>query len=91
MMMPHEEHPNSPAKGDEVRRTPFLRTPSGMALCVFLAVAGVLLWMEHRAHILEYLPVLLLLVCIGMHLFMHRGHGGLSHQPPARSRFAWVL
>ena len=78
MMTPHEEHTSSSAKGDEGRRPPFLKSPAGMTLCVFLAVAGVLLWMEHRAHILEYLPVLLLLVCVGMHLFMHRGHGGHS-------------
>jgi protein-S-isoprenylcysteine O-methyltransferase Ste14 len=28
---------------------------------VFLAVAGVLLWAEHEAHILGYLPLILIL------------------------------
>lgn len=55
----------------------FLNTPAGYALCVFLVVAGLLLWIEHRAHILGLLPLLLpLLICVGMHFFMHRGHGG---------------
>jgi len=61
----------------EVRKQAFLDTPAGFALCVFLAVAGGLLWIEHRAHILGVLPLLLpLLICLGMHFFMHRGHGG---------------
>ncbi|MFA6312294.1 MAG: DUF2933 domain-containing protein [Sterolibacterium sp.] len=45
----------------------------------FFLVAGYFLVMEHRAHlsgILYYLPVLLLLACPLMHLFMHHGHGG---------------
>lgn len=55
----------------------FLASPYGWALCTFVLVAGVLLWIEHRAHVLGALPLLLpLLICIGMHFFMHRGHGG---------------
>ena len=42
----------------------------------FLAIAGFLLFTEHRAHVLGILPFLLLLVCPLMHLFMHHGHGG---------------
>jgi len=52
-------------------------TPLGITLGVFLAVAAVLLWLEHRAHILGALPLLLpLLICIGMHFFLHGKHGG---------------
>jgi hypothetical protein len=59
------------------RRRTFLKTPAGLTLCVFLVVAGVFLWLEHRAHVLGALPLLLpLLICLGMHFFMHRGHGG---------------
>lgn len=59
----------------------FWRSPFGWALCTFLLVAGVLLWIEHRAHVLGALPLLLpLLICIGMHFFMHRGHGGGDHE-----------
>ncbi|MFN4282464.1 MAG: DUF2933 domain-containing protein [Alphaproteobacteria bacterium] len=74
--MAHHDHSPADPKPDEGRRRPFLNTPAGFALCVFLAVAGVFLWVEHRAHVLGVLPLLLpLLICIGMHLFMHRGHG----------------
>ncbi|CAG0979013.1 hypothetical protein MTYP_01651 [Methylophilaceae bacterium] len=46
----------------------------------FLAFAGLLLFTEHRAHLLGILPYLILLACPLMHLFMHRGHGSQSHQ-----------
>ncbi len=53
-----------------------LRVRYGLTLLVFLAVAGFLLWEEHQAHILGSLPLLLLLgACVGMHFFMHGGHG----------------
>ena len=42
----------------------------------FLALAAVLLFTEHRAHLLGFLPWLILLACPLMHLFMHHGHGG---------------
>ena len=58
------------------RKRPFLSTPAGFVLSVFLAIGAVFLWLEHRAHILAVLPLLLPLVaCLGMHFFMHRGHG----------------
>ena len=49
----------------------------------FVVAAGVLLFTEHRAHVLGVLPWLLLLACPLMHLFMHHGHerGG----PPDRN------
>ena len=45
------------------------------ALLVFLVAAGYFLITEHTAHLLTAAPYLLLLACIGMHLFMHGGHG----------------
>jgi hypothetical protein len=57
----------------------FWRSPAGIALGVFLVVAGLLLVLEHGAHLLGASPLLLLLgVCVGMHFFMHGGHG--SHK-----------
>ncbi len=54
-----------------------LRSRTGLALVAFLAIAGFFLWEEHEAHILGYLPLILLLgACLGMHFFMHGGHGG---------------
>ncbi len=61
--------------GGPVRR--FWNGPVGLAVSVLLAIVGVWLWIEHRAHILAALPLLLpLAACLLMHLFMHRGHGG---------------
>ena len=55
----------------------FWNSPGGIALVVFLVAAAFYLWLEHRAHLLGLLPLLLpLLICLGMHFFMHRGHGG---------------
>lgn len=51
----------------------------------FAAMALVLLWEEHSAHILGALPYLFLLACPLMHVFMHRGHvGHHRHEPPGR-------
>jgi hypothetical protein len=50
----------------------------------FVAFAGltvVLLWQEHRAHLLGVVPYLILLACPLIHLFMHGSHGrGNSHR-----------
>lgn len=55
----------------------FLFSRAGLVLAGFLAVAGFFLWQEHAAHIIGYLPLILILgACVGMHLFMHGGHGG---------------
>ena len=54
----------------------------------FLLVAGYFLNMEHRAHLegnLHYLPFLLLLACLPLHLFHHGGHGGGGHRPTEAS------
>ncbi|MDP2357022.1 MAG: DUF2933 domain-containing protein [Beijerinckiaceae bacterium] len=83
-MSHHNTNPLGPKLNDGSRR-PFLNSPSGIALCVFLALGGVFLWIEHRVHVLGALPLLLpLLICIGMHFFMHRGHGGHGGQRGGR-------
>ena len=57
-------------------KSSFWRSPVGITLGVFLVIGGLLLVLEHGAHILGASPLLLLLgVCIGMHFFMHGGHG----------------
>jgi fatty acid desaturase len=58
------------------------RSPARVVVIVFIVAAGVLLILEHRAHVLGYWPLLLLAACIGSHFFMHRGHdkgGGHGH------------
>ncbi|MDP1702752.1 MAG: DUF2933 domain-containing protein [Aestuariivirga sp.] len=47
-----------------------------MTLGVFLVVGALFLLLEHCAHLLGAWPLLFLLLCGGMHFFMHRGHGG---------------
>jgi len=61
--------------GEPAPRGGFLTSRAGLVLIGFLAIAGVYLWMEHRAHVLGALIWLPLLAFPLMHLFMH-GHGG---------------
>jgi hypothetical protein len=30
---------------------------------------------EHQAHVIQFLPYIILLACPLMHIFMHKGHG----------------
>jgi len=61
-----------------------LRFRYGVGLLFFLAVAGYFLWQEHSVHILGNLPLILILgACVGMHFFMHGGHG---HDKPSEGR-----
>ena len=53
----------------------FWRSRNGIVLVGFLAIAGYFLWTEHRAHVVQYLPFALLLLCPLLH-FVHGGHGG---------------
>lgn len=57
------------------RTTPWWRRRTKLPFAVFLVVGGYFLWTEHQAHIIAYLPWILLLGCVGMHFFMHGGHG----------------
>lgn len=60
------------------------RLGANWILIGFLAVAGFFLFSEHRAHLLGWLPYLLLLACPLMHLFHdHSRHGGHGARPPA--------
>ena len=56
----------------------WLRSPTGLALCAFLAIALFFLMTEHRAHFFGALPWLLLLACPFLH-FLHGGHGHVGH------------
>jgi hypothetical protein len=62
--------------GEERPGGSFLTSRAGLVLIGFLLVGGVLLFTEHRAHVLGLLVWLPLLACPLMHLFMHGGHGG---------------
>jgi heme/copper-type cytochrome/quinol oxidase subunit 4 len=65
----------SPSQAPREEKTGFWRSRIGIATVVFLAIAGVLLVAEHRAHALGALPYLLILAFPLLHIFMHGGHG----------------
>ena len=50
------------------------------AFWLFAAVGAFYLVTEHRAHLFDYLPYVLLLACPLMHIFGHR-HGAHHHEP----------
>ncbi|QKQ50872.1 MULTISPECIES: DUF2933 domain-containing protein [Achromobacter] len=57
----------------------YWRSPYMIALFALGAMAGYFLWAEHRAHVSQWWPYALLLLCPLMHVFMHKGHGGGTH------------
>ncbi|MBM2830665.1 MAG: hypothetical protein HW411_1455 [Gammaproteobacteria bacterium] len=52
---------------------------NNLVMWVFLGIILYFLMTEHWAHIVPYLPWLLLAACPLMHLFMHDGHGHGGH------------
>jgi hypothetical protein len=70
-MLQHD-HANRQSNGEGG----FLTSRAGIAFLVLLAIAGFLLFTEHRAHVLGAGLFLLLLACPLLHFFMHGGHGG---------------
>lgn len=60
----------------------FFRSRSNVVLIVFLLIGGFFIVAEHRAHLFEWLPFLLLLACPLLHLFHgHGDHGGHGKDP----------
>ena len=56
------------------------RWARGLAILVFAIIGAFFLLSEHRAHVLPYLPWLLLAACPLLHMFMGHGHGGHGKQ-----------
>ena len=52
-----------------------MRNTIWIGMLGFMAGVVLSLLKEHQAHVLDYLPWALLLLCPILHLFMHRGHG----------------
>ena len=71
--------------GNEERapRTVSRNARIALAFAGFAVVGGILLFTEHRAHVLGLLVWLPLLACPLMHVFMH--HGGHGHHHDGRS------
>jgi hypothetical protein len=54
---------------------------NNLVMWIFLGFVSYLLITEHWAHIVPYLPWLILLACPLLHVFMHGGHGhGSEHE-----------
>jgi hypothetical protein len=65
---------------DDTRAEGSFWTSRAFLVCaVLLLIVGFLLWTEHLAHALGFLPYLLILACPMMHIFMHGSHGGHGH------------
>ena len=84
--MSHHHHaPRPPGQGSP-QSGGFWRSRYAIGLLVIGAVAGYFLWTEHRAHLTQWWPYAILLLCPLMHVFMHGGHGGhgghMDSDPP---------
>ena len=64
----------------------FFASRANIVLVGFLAIAGFYLLTEHYAHVIPFLPWLLLLACPLMHIFMHGGHGGHGNNTDQEER-----
>ena len=53
---------------------------------IFAAGGGYYLWNQHRAHVLQYLPFALFLLCPLMHLFPGGCHGHKKHSQDEEGR-----
>lgn len=68
----HDEHHHGTNSSNS---SSFWRSKTAIGVAVFLVIGAFLLTSEHRAHVLGFLPYLLLLACPLLHVFMHGGHG----------------
>ncbi len=75
-------HDHSMHHQDSPPQQSFWRSRAFLVFLGFAAIALVMSWEEHKAHILGALPFLFLLACPFMHVFMHGGHGHDDHRPP---------
>jgi len=57
----------------------WLLSRTGLVTLGALAIMGFLIYTGHSAHLLGFLPYLLILACPLMHIFMHGGHHGHHH------------
>ncbi len=58
---------------------------NNFVMWIFMSFIAYLLIAEHWAHIVPYLPYLILLLCPLMHFFMHGGHGHGHGDPEEHS------
>lgn len=56
--------------------------PKGLLLLGLVTAGAAYLVFWHGAHLAAVAPLLLVLACPLMHVFMHRGHHGHRHRSP---------
>ncbi len=61
------------------QKSSFWFTPTGLTALGLIGAVSYFLLMEHREHLFQALPYLILLACPLMHFFMHGSHGGHDH------------
>lgn len=66
------------AQSEPEARPKFWKTQSGRWTLIALALGALVLGYEYRSVLLTSSTILFLplLACVGMHFFMHKGHGG---------------
>lgn len=64
----------------------FWLSGKGCAALVLIAAASYFLLIEHRQHLVEWLPYFIIALCPLMHLFMHGGHGHHHHDASMEDR-----
>ena len=74
--MSHNHSPHQIPSHGAQKGGGFWHSRYAIGLLVIGAVAGYFLWTEHRAHLSQWWPYAILLLCPLMHVFMHGGHGG---------------
>lgn len=72
-------HQHTPPLPEGTPRTRWYQAWSGLAFLGAIALGALYLSLFHVDHVLDALPLVLLLLCPLMHLFMHGGHGHGGH------------
>ncbi|MEX2131571.1 MAG: DUF2933 domain-containing protein [Pseudohongiellaceae bacterium] len=64
-------------------KSSFWMTDKGFIALLFIGAVTYFLFMEHRQHVYQWLPYVIIGLCPLMHIFMHRNHG--SHSEPGEN------
>lgn len=63
-----------------MRKKSFWLSYNGLGAASLIGIVMYFLLMEHREHLFQALPYLILLLCPLMHMFMHGNHGHGDHE-----------
>lgn len=72
-------HPHDASDREHNGGPSWLFSRTGIATLAVVAILGFLIYRGHSAHLLGFLPYLLILSCPLMHIFMHGGHSQHRH------------